>query len=296
MLRLLFTHLFVFAALPMSAATQTALAPPADLAQVQLRAINHRFVNAFAAPDHAWMAALTAQDFLLTSAGGDWLTREQHLQIMRERPLPRQVSYDNLQVRLFGDVALLHGVFEAVNASNTQQRMRCTDVYHWNGVQWQLVSAQSTAIKDNVSNAINRAPEPAHTAWQGQDPSGEDEAVLFELNANYVKAFREANVGWYAAHLAPDYVVISSDGSLNDRARALADFAKPTFANFMKSFPVDKVQIRRFGDVALIHAENAYEMKDGRTGISRYTDIWHKQANGKWLCIAAHITAHKVPG
>jgi ketosteroid isomerase-like protein len=64
----------------------------------------------------------------------------------------------------------------------------------------------------------------------------------------------------------------------------------------MQSFPVDKVRIRRFGDVALIHAENAYQMKDGRSGVSRYTDIWQKQANGRWLCIAAHITPHKAPG
>ena len=62
----------------------------------------------------------------------------------------------------------------------------------------------------------------------------------------------------------------------------------------MKSFPVDKVSIRRFDDVALIHAENAYELKDGRKGVSRYTDIWQKQ-NGRWRCVAAHITVHKAP-
>ena len=109
-----------------------------------------------------------------------------------------------------------------------------------------------------------------------------------------MKAFREADVGWYDAHLAPDYVVISGDGSFHDRAAALANFAKPSFATYMKSFPVDKVTIRRFGDVALINAENAYEMKDGRTGVSRYTDIWHLHG-GRWRCVAAHITVHKAP-
>ena len=52
---------------------------------------------------------------------------------------------------------------------------------------------------------------------------------------------------------------------------------------------------RRFGDIALIHAENAYERKDRRRGVNRYTDIWRKQADGRWLCIAAHITTHKAP-
>ena len=63
----------------------------------------------------------------------------------------------------------------------------------------------------------------------------------------------------------------------------------------MKSFPVDRVQVRQFGDVALIHATNIYELKDGRRGENRYTDIWHRQG-GRWRCIAAHITAHKMPG
>ena len=86
-----------------------------------------------------------------------------------------------------------------------------------------------------------------------------------------------------------------SDGSFSDRADALADFATPSFATYMRTFPVDKVRIRVFGEIALIHAENAYERKDGRKGVNRYTDIWRKGADGRWLCIAAHITTHKAP-
>ena len=62
----------------------------------------------------------------------------------------------------------------------------------------------------------------------------------------------------------------------------------------MSSFPVDKVTVRRFHHVALIHAENAYQLKDGRKGVSRYTDIWQKR-DGRWLCIAAHISVHRAP-
>jgi ketosteroid isomerase-like protein len=54
------------------------------------------------------------------------------------------------------------------------------------------------------------------------------------------------------------------------------------------------VQVRRHGDIALIHAANCYELKDGRRGESRYTDIWHRQ-DGRWRCIAAHITSHRAP-
>ena len=83
---------------------------------------------------------------------------------------------------------------------------------------------------------------------------------------------------------------------MDDRAAALAEFAKPVFATHIRSFPVDKVRIRRFADVALIHAENDYVLKDGRNGINRYTGIWQKQRDVSWKCIAAHITSFKAVG
>jgi ketosteroid isomerase-like protein len=135
---------------------------------------------------------------------------------------------------------------------------------------------------------------PTHAPWQGQDPAGDDLSVLRQLNDNYVQAFRASDVAWYDAHLADDYVVIYGNGAFHDRGSALQDFAQPYFETHLKSFPVGKVRIRRFDDVALIHAENAYELKDGRHGINRYTDIWVKQG-GKWRCVAAHITVHQPP-
>ena len=71
-------------------------------------------------------------------------------------------------------------------------------------------------------------------------------------------------------------------------------FALPTFARTMASFPVDNVQVRRHGDIALIHAANCFELKDGRRGESRYTDIWHRQ-HGRWQCVSAHITEQQQP-
>ena len=109
-------------------------------------------------------------------------------------------------------------------------------------------------------------PPPVHAAWTGRDPSEDDTSLLQALNESYVKAFRDADVAWYAAHLAPDYVMVSGDGAQWDRAAALTRFSQPTFATAMRSFPVDKVTVRRFHHVALIHAENAYQLKDGRTG------------------------------
>lgn len=267
----------------------------AAVAEAQLRAINHRFVNAFVVPDPAFMDALTAPDFLLTSVTGQWIDRPQHLDLMR-KPLPTAgVSYDDVRVRLFGDMALVHGVLEASSPQGAITRVRYTDVYQWEGSCWRLVGAQNTALREGVSPHQTRGTAPVSPPWQGEDPCGDDDSVLVTLNANYVRAFREADVAWYEAHLAPDWVVINSDGSFDDRAGGLQDFARPTFATHMRAFPVDKVRVRVFGNLALIHAENDYEMKDGRRGISRYTDIWQRQDDGRWWCVAAHITPLKLP-
>jgi hypothetical protein len=277
-----------------SAAAQAAPVPPAALAEAQLRALNHRFVNAFVVPDLPGMEALTADDFVLTAGDGQWHGRAAFLARMGQPAVLAGAWADDLRVRLFGPVALLHGVFHGLQADGQMGPVRYTDVYVWSGQAWRVVSAQNTPVKAGVTLAQRQGVAPPHAGWQGQDPSGDDLAVLRTLNEQYVQAFRQADVAWYDAHLAADYHVVSGDGSWQDRGAALGDFAKPTFATHLRSFPVGRVTIRRFDEVALIHAENDYEMKDGRKGISRYTDIWHR-TGGRWWCVAAHITVHKAP-
>ena len=268
--------------------------PTPTLTEPQLRATDHRLVSADTDPDGQLLEALTAKDFLFTASDGRWLDRAAFLAQRRLRT-PQQIpSVEDLRVRLFGRVALVHAVFSSVTADGSAARTRCTDVHVWNGTAWELVSAQNTPLCDGVAVALQSATAPAHAPWRGEDPVVDDLVALEILNQNYVRAFRDADVAWYDAHLTPDYVVTSGDGSFRDRAAALANFARPTFATQFRSFPVNRVSVRRFDDVALIHAENAYELKDQRTGVSRYTDVWHKR-DGRWLCIAAHITPCEAP-
>lgn len=275
--------------------------PSLEVAQAQLRALNHRFIDTKSDANGRLIDALAAKDFLLTEHDGTWRTRAEFL---AQRPSPESLlgsACDDVHVRLFESVALVHGVVctrgdakRDTAASIDWITVRYTDVHVWSGTQWQLVSAQNTRLKEGVGVKLQSAVAPSFERWKGQDPAGADLDVLHTLNDLYVNAFRNADVAWYDAHLTPDYLVTGGDGTHQDRAAALVHFAQPTFATRMKSFPVGKVNIRRFGDVALIHAENDYELKDGRKGISRYTDIWHLQ-NSAWRCVAAHITVHQAP-
>ncbi len=277
---------------PVEDVAPTAPVPAPEVAAIQLRAINHRLLQGAPDPGGHRLEALTAEDFLFTADDGTWHDRAGFLAEVKRRPLFAGASCEDQCVRLFGPVAVVHGVFGTPRGATS--RVRSTDVHVWNGALWWLVSAQDTLLQPGVPIAPRTACAPPPAPWHGRDPCGDDLTVLRLLNAHYVQAFREADVAWYDAHLAPDYVVVSGDGTLEDRGAALADFALPYFATSMVAFPVARVNIRRFHDVALVHAENDYLLKDGRTGISRYTDIWHKHC-GRWRCIAAHITVHKAP-
>lgn len=286
--------LFVTAGLVHGAAA-AAPVPALHVAEAQLRAINHRFVHAGIDAGAALIEALTHDDFLQLQADGSWLSRAEFVAQVRCQAKCAGARVDHQHVRLYGPMALVHGVFVMPAIDTAPTWLRFTDVYRWSGSAWRLVSAQDTPAKDGTALGLIAGTAPAVSPWQGQDPPGaDDDAILRTLNDHYVRAFREADVAWYDAHLAPDYQVISGDGSWHDRASALQRFARPTFAISMRSFPVGRVNMRRFGDLALIHAENDYELQDGRRGVSRYTDIWHRR-DGRWLCIAAHITAHRTP-
>jgi len=287
--------LLLAAVLAVAPASSASVPSPAE-AELQLRAINHRFADAYRVSDPAYLDALTDRDFLLTDADGVWLERDAFLAAMR-KPAPfADIAYEAVQVRLFGEVAVLHGVFHGRTHAGATAHVRYTDVYAWRDGRWWLVGAQNTPIRDTMlAAATGMSASTSEPERAGLDPRGDDIAVLAALNRQYVQAFRDADVAWYEAHLAPDYQVVFGDGSAHDRAAALADFAKPYFAEGIAEFPLDKVRIRRFGDVALIHAENAYTLKDGRRGVNRYTDIWAKRG-GRWWCVAAHITVYKAPG
>jgi ketosteroid isomerase-like protein len=170
--------------------------------------------------------------------------------------------------------------------------IRYTDVYRRDQRAWRLVNEQHSIVAAVTQLTMSRVDDPFHSQWRGEEPLGSDDAVLRELNASYVQAFLDSNVAWYDAHLAPEYRAVLGDGSLHDKGSLLAAAAHPV--TNMLSFPTASVAIRRFGDVALIHAENPYVRTDGLRGVNRYTDLWQKR-DGRWTCIGAHVTRHKPP-
>jgi ketosteroid isomerase-like protein len=112
-----------------------------------------------------------------------------------------------------------------------------------------------------------------------------DIETLQELNRGYVRSAETSDVGWYDAHLAEDFLASNPDGSLVDRAGFLARMKGPYPGSDLAAVDVN---IRLFGDVALIHAGFRDKKRDGQPRTGRYTDVWARRG-GRWLCIAAHF-------
>ena len=113
-----------------------------------------------------------------------------------------------------------------------------------------------------------------------------DLEILTRLNDDYIRSVQNSDVRRFDEILAPDFRCSNPDGSLVNRKGFLAQTARPVTISNLEA---RDVEIRMFGDIAIIHARTSYKLADGRPGAGRYTDVWTCQ-NGKWLCVSAHVT------
>jgi hypothetical protein len=111
-------------------------------------------------------------------------------------------------------------------------------------------------------------------------------ASLAELNRNYVRSVDEADVAWFDANLAQDFMNTNPDGSIIGRAAFLAQIGR---GSSVKNIREHDVIIRLFGPHAVIHARTAYKKSDGSDGAGRYTDDYH-WIDGRWQCVSAHVS------
>jgi ketosteroid isomerase-like protein len=113
-----------------------------------------------------------------------------------------------------------------------------------------------------------------------------DLEILGQLNRDYIDSVQNSDVARFDQILAADFRCSNPDGTLIDRDGFLAQTARPVT---ISNLSANDVEIRLFGDVAIIHATTSYTLPDGSPGHGRYTDVWARQ-NGQWLAVSAHVT------
>jgi ketosteroid isomerase-like protein len=113
-----------------------------------------------------------------------------------------------------------------------------------------------------------------------------DTEILQALNRDYINAVQNGDVRRFDEILAADFYCSNPDGSLVDRAAFLEQTGRPVT---IRDLQAEDVLIRRFGDVAIIHARTRYTLPDGRRGAGRYTDVWVRQGEN-WRAVSAHVT------
>lgn len=113
-----------------------------------------------------------------------------------------------------------------------------------------------------------------------------DTEILQSLNSDYIASVQNGDMRRFDEILAEDFYCSNPDGTLIDRAAFLTQTARPVTIRDLRAHDV---LIRRFGDVAIIHARTTYTLANGDQGSGRYTDVWVRQ-EGMWRAISAHVT------
>lgn len=121
---------------------------------------------------------------------------------------------------------------------------------------------------------------------QGMEIDHLDFEILKRLNQEYVDAFMNADVSWYREHLAEDFVCIESDGSVLGKNEFLTNTLN---GPDVIDYKLHEVDVRVYGDAALIRATGVWTREDGSMGMSRYTDVYIKNAT-QWKAVSAQIT------
>jgi ketosteroid isomerase-like protein len=110
-----------------------------------LHDLNAHYIRAFVEADTAWYSEHLSDDFVCTLADGRRIDKAEFLQRNAKKPGVTNVTYDQIDVRLLGDVALVHGVTHYLR-DGSPASTRYTDVWSAREGRWQAVAAQLTSV------------------------------------------------------------------------------------------------------------------------------------------------------
>jgi ketosteroid isomerase-like protein len=120
----------------------TVLSQASDLET--LERINANYIRSVQESDARWFGENLAQDFLNSNPDGSLVERAEFLaQIARPCALS-SLECEDVRIRIFGDIAIIHGRTTYRKADGQPGAGRYTDVYSRRRGRWLCVAAQVT--------------------------------------------------------------------------------------------------------------------------------------------------------
>ena len=130
------------------------------------------------------------------------------------------------------------------------------------------------------------AAQEATKAAGGKETGGVAK-TLMDMENQWVKAAKANEVDAVAALLAPDVVILDSDGSVHSKAEYVARVKNAKWV----TNEINDLKVVVHGDSAIVSGSWTGNGDDG-TGKKvdakeRWADTWVKMPDGKWRCVAS---------
>lgn len=126
-----------------------------------------------------------------------------------------------------------------------------------------------------------------------QAQTGGTEKAVAALEQQWLESQKTNNPDLVAPLLADKFVATGLDGKVTGKAELLAS-AKATK---YESMEYEDVKVTAFGDTAIATGASKAKGTDEKgkpiDEYVRWTDTWVKMPNGKWQCIASHVSSLK---
>jgi ketosteroid isomerase-like protein len=110
-----------------------------------LHGLNADYLRAVVEADTDWFAEYLSDDFVCTLTDGRRIDKAEFLRRTAEGPAVTNLTYDEIDVRPLGHVALVHGLTHSIR-DGSPVSLRYTDVWRLLDGRWQAIAAQLTPI------------------------------------------------------------------------------------------------------------------------------------------------------
>jgi hypothetical protein len=148
------------------------------------------------------------------------------------------------------------------------------------------IIAASAALA--ACTAEQKPAAPANEQTAAQRPSqAESEAYMRKAEEDWANLAVKANPGLMDRILADDYVGVSSENRVVNKASYLKAQATEKYTGRFVSSKLDYVNYRHFGDTVLAQGAESVKRADGTPDLKLiWTDVWMWR-DGKWQVVAS---------